>query len=130
MKRSFLASVALVLTLAAATVPATVAADPGSLESSAPADPVPTATPVVTDDRIAPDGEISIDPTFITATPTPAAAGEVKDAAGRPRVTPPPTDSVDAKAASGATLQALMLFAVLGLSLALIAARAPARRLR
>lgn len=116
-QRSFIASVALSLAIAAAVVPATFATDAGVTGTAAPSEPAPTmapsepapsATPAPTDDGTPPDGDISVDPTFIAPTPTPA--GAVLGATGRPDTTLPPTDSVTAPARAGsATLQALLI---------------------
>lgn len=123
MKRSLLAALALSLVLAAVLVPAVLAAD-----APAPVEPTPSAEPTPTP----PDGngEIVIDPTFITSTPTPTAtpAGEVQGATGRPDRTPPATDTISAETAPGTGLQVLLLLAISGCSFALLAARVPPAR--
>jgi hypothetical protein len=143
-KRSILSALALALLLAAAAVPAVLAADDG-----APApDPTPVTDPTaqpdptrVTDPTAQPDptptpfdgnGEIVIDPTFITSTPEPAEkpVGEVLGATGRPDATPPATDTITATTAPGTSLHVLLLLAVAGSVLALLAARRPVARRR
>jgi hypothetical protein len=131
-KRSLLPALALALLLAAAAVPAVLAADDGA--------PAPDPTPV-TDPTAPPDptptpldgnGEIVIDPTFITSTPEPAATpvSEVLGATGRPDATPPATDTITATTAPGTSLHVLLLLAVAGSVLALLAARRPVARRR
>jgi hypothetical protein len=122
-KRSLLLALASSLVLAAALVPAVLAAD-----DPAPAEPtralVPSPTPADG------NGEIVIDPTFITETPAPRATprGEVRAATGRPQRTPPATDTNSAETAPGTGLQVLLLVAIAGCSFALLAARVPAAR--
>lgn len=121
MKRSLvasIASVALSLTLLAAAVPAVLATEPAASQS---------ATPVPTDDGTPPDGEISVDPTFITAPPSAA----VLAATGRPDPTLPATDTTAATAtAGGATLQALLLVLAAVSTLLLLVGRLPDVRRR
>ena len=100
--------------------PVTPAADPTPVvEPTAP--PVPTATPVE-------NGEIVIDPTFIVATPAPA--GQVAAASGRPQPTPPATDTITPAATRSTGLHALLVLGVAGSSLWLAVARGPSRRRR
>ena len=130
-KRSFLPAIAIALLLAAATVPAVLAAD-----DEAPAEPTPvvepTAQPDPTPTPFDGNGEITIDPTFIVATPTPASTpvGEVLAATGRPDATPPATDTIPAATAPGTSLHVLLLLAIAGSVIALLVARAPAARRR
>lgn len=131
MKRSLLSALALTLLLAAAVAPAVLAADDG-----APAEPTPVANPTAQPDPTPTpfdgNGEITIDPTFITATPTPAPTpvGEILAATGRPDATPPATDSLPAATAPGTNLRVLLLLAIAGFVIALLAAQAPAARRR
>lgn len=122
-----IASVALSLALLVAAVPAVLAVEPAASESAAPLDPAPAATPVPTDDGTPPDGEISVDPTFITAPPSAA----VLAATARPDPTLPATDTTAATVtAGGATLQALLLVLAAVSTLLLLAARMPHARRR
>jgi hypothetical protein len=126
-KRSFIASIALSLAIVATVVPAVLAADPVVVESPAPSAPAPAATPIPTDGATPPDGEISVDPTFITAAPS----GAVLGATGRPDVTPPPTDAITTTStAGGATLQALLVVLAAVSILVLLAGRLPDARRR
>jgi hypothetical protein len=128
-KGSLLSALALALLLAAATVPAVLAADDG-----APVDPAPTAEPTVQPDPTPTpfdgNGEIVIDPTFIIETSEPAATpvGEVQGATGRPLATPPSTDTIRAATAPGTGLHVLLLLAIAGSAIALAFARVPAAR--
>ncbi|HYO41940.1 MAG TPA: hypothetical protein VES19_01970 [Candidatus Limnocylindrales bacterium] len=125
-----LSALAIALQLAAAMVPAVLAADEGVPVEPSPVveptpQPEPTATPVE-------NGEITIDPTFIVATPAPASTpvGEVLGATGRPDATPPATETFPAGTASGASLHVLLLLAIAGSAIALVAAGVPAARRR
>ena len=124
-KRSPLLALAISLLLAVALVPAVLAAD-----EPAPAEPTPTVEPTPTAGDG--NGEIVIDPTFITETASPTATprGEVRGATGRPDRTPPATDTISARTAPGTGLQVLLLVAIAGCSFALLAARVPAARRR
>ena len=122
-----IASVALSLALLAAAGPAVLAVDSSVSESAAPVGPAPAATPVPPDDGTPPDGEISVDPTFITAPPSAA----VLAATARPDPTLPPTDVTAATAtAGGATLHALLLVLAAVSTLILLATRTPHARRR
>jgi len=121
-KRSLVASVASValsLTLLAAVVPAVLAAEPAASQS---------ATPAPTDDGTPPDGEISVDPTFVAPTPS----GAVLAATGRPDPTLPPTDAITMTASSGGTaLLALLIVLLAAVSvLVLLVGRLPDARRR
>ncbi len=112
-------------------VPAVLAADDGVPAGPTPvvepsAQPDPTPTPFDG------NGEIVIDPTFITETPQPASTpvGQVLGATGRPQATPPATDTIPAATAPGTSLHVLLLLAIAGSVIALLAARVPAARRR
>jgi hypothetical protein len=104
------------LVLAAVLAPAVLATD----DSTPAATVSPAPTPV--------QGEIVIDPTFITTTPDPA--GVVAGATGRPNVTPPPTDTATVATTPGTGLQVLLVLGVVGPLLALLGSREPNRRRR
>jgi hypothetical protein len=138
MNRSLVASFALALSLIAALVPAVIAADPtpsGSAAPSGPApslgatpsDPAPGASATPPDDGTPPDGDISVDPTFITQPPS----GDVLAATGRPGPTLPPTDtSVPSTDVGGATLPALLAALAVLSALLLVVGRRPTARHR
>jgi hypothetical protein len=131
-KRSLLAALALAALLATAAVPSVLAADDGA-PGAEPAPTVePTAQPDPTPTPFDGNGEIVIDPTFITTTPAPAATpvGEVLGATARPDATPPATDTIHAATAPGTSLHVLLLLAIAGSVVALLAARVPAARRR
>lgn len=117
MKRSILA-IGVALALVALVAPAALAAD----------EPTPSATVTPEPTPLEGQGEIVIDPTFITATPDPA--GDVAGTTGRPDVTPPPTDSIAAATTPGTSLQVLLVLGVAGSLFALLGSREPARRRR
>jgi hypothetical protein len=128
-KRSPLVALALALLVVAALVPAVLAADGTTQGGPPPAvEPTPTPEPTPFDGN----GEISIDPTFVTETPAPAATpvGRVSGATGTPQATPPSTDTVTAATAPGTGPGALLLLAIAGASLALLVARVPRARRR
>jgi len=131
-KRSLLSALALALLLATAAVPAVLAADDGAPAADPTPAVEPTAQPDPTPTPFDGNGEITIDPTFITSTPTPAATpvGEVLGATGRPDATPPATDTIMAVTAPSTSLHVLLLLAIAGSVLALLAARLPAARRR
>ena len=118
MQRSILVFATASLFLVAFLAPSALAAD----------DPTPTATvaplPTPSDGQ----GEIVIDPTFITATSSPE--GDVAGTTGRPDVTPPPTNSITAATTPGTGLKVLLVLVVVGSLLALLASREPAARRR
>lgn len=129
-KRSLLSALALALLLATAAVPAVLAADDGAPAAEPTPAVEPTAQPDPTATPFDGNGEITIDPTFITSTPTPAATpvGEVLGATGRPDATPPATDTIKAATAPSTSLYVLLLLAIAGSVLALLATRPAARR--
>jgi hypothetical protein len=147
--RSLLASIALSLALLAVVVPAVLGADPapsGSFapttptpgesatpsdpapgESATPSDPTPGESATPPDNGTPPDGDISVDPTFITAPPS----GAVRGTTGTPDPTLPPTDAVTTTATpGGATLQALLIALAASATLVLLAGRLPVVRRR
>jgi hypothetical protein len=130
MKRLLLAA-ASALVLAAALVPSVLAADGSETDPVAPTPSVePAGTPEPPPTPV-PNGEIVIDPTFITEIPDPTAtpAGAVAGATGRPRVTPPATDTfTNASAPSSASLQVLSVLAVAVLLPALLVGLRPGKR--
>jgi hypothetical protein len=117
MQRSILV-ISAALVLVALLAPTAFAAD----------DPTPAATAAPEPTPVTGQGEIVIDPTFITATPIPE--GDVAGTTGRPDVTPPPTDSIAAATRSGSGLQVLLVLLVVGSLLAMLGSREPARRRR
>lgn len=134
MKRLLLAAAA-ALVLAAALSPSVLAADPtgdGPASSGPTAGPTVAPAPTPEPGSVPGDGEISIDPTFITETPEPTAtpAGSVAGVTDRPRVTPPPTDTDPTSAPSGTSLQVLSVLAVAVLLPALLVGRSPGGRRR
>ena len=135
-KRSLLSALALVLLLAMGAVPSVLAADEGAPVAEPTAEPTPVVKPTTQPDPTPTpfegNGEIIIDPTFITSTPAPAATpvGEVRGTTGRPDATPPATDTITATTAPGTSLHVLLLLAIAGSVLALLAARQPAARRR
>lgn len=121
MKRTFIAATAIALLLALGAGSSVFAADDQN--------PDPPAVDV----SAAPSGEISVDPTFITPGPVATPISEVMGATGRPvRRTMPPTDTIDGGPAQapGSGLQLILLLAVGGSSLVLIAGRLPVARRR
>ena len=121
-KRSLI-GIVIALGLTIMLVPPALAADgePPAVEPTTTPAVEPTPTPIE-------NGEIVIDPTFITTTPTPA--GQVAGATGRPEPTPPSTDAITHATASGTSLQVLLVLGVAGSLLGLVAARLPVRRRR
>lgn len=132
MNRLLLAA-ATALVMAAAPAPPVMAADgpgPVAVTPTPGADPTAASGPSATPD--VGNGEIVIDPTFITEEPDPTAppAGSVEGATGRPRVTPPPTHASTATTPSGTSLQVLSVLAIAALLPALLVGCKPGRRRR
>lgn len=128
MKRTILAivtalllgvSLASVASAADGAVPAGTEPTPVAEPSTA---PEPSATPFDG------NGEVVIDPTFITPTAEPH--GQVLGATGRPEATPPSTDAITAATTSGTGLHVLLVLGVAGSLLALLAVRVPPARRR
>lgn len=133
MKRQLIASLAISLTLALSAGAVAYAADDiaPSPDASAVVAPTPTDDATTTPGPTAGGGEISIDPPFVTPTPDATPSSEVLGAAGRPELTPPPTDAVGGRTtAPGSGVAVLLLLAIAATSLMLLAGRLPVARRR